>query len=150
MSRPVDGLSPESGGPRMTEQELSEFFDLFNQTYFGGRLQTYQVRIVTQFSTERKPETAGHTDKRRRLIEIRPFDPFGDCRPAYDMAALLLHEMVHAAVSEYHGQKFRGEVRRLQRLAGIGEIDDDYAIWEGTEVFVSILERSPWAGRLFG
>ena len=144
-----NGLPNERPAPSLTEQELSEFLDLFNQHYFGGRLRTYQVRIVTQFSTERRPETGGHISRRPRLIEIRPFNLFGDYRPAYAMTAILLHELVHAAVSDYHGLKFRAEVRRLQRLVGIDEIDDHYEIWEETEIFVLILEQSPWARRLF-
>jgi len=149
MSQSADGSPPESIGPSITEQELSELFDLFNQHYFGGRLRKYQVRIVTQFSTERRPETGGHLYRKERLIEIRPISLFGDNRLPFEMAAILLHEMVHVAVSDYHGQKFKEEVRRLQRLAGIDEIDEGYDIWEGTEQFVMILEQSPWARRLF-
>jgi hypothetical protein len=103
------------------QQRYQRLFDRFNRRYFGARLPAYQIVLHARYEEQGIP-LAGHCWKRARRIDLTAVPlPAGE--------GLLLHEMMHAAVtSPWHGQIFCAEVRRLAHLgAPLDRVDRDLA-----------------------
>ena len=99
-------------------KRFEALFHTFNVRYFGGRLPSYEVRVVydvnfwsnqyffngvflSQFSF-------GYIDRANRKIFVR--------RSRFRMAGYLLHEMGHAATNDEHDDPWSAEMRRLKRI----------------------------------
>lgn len=82
---------------------LVQVFEDWNQRYFEGRLSEYRIVIRPSL-----PSNGFFDRKRRRIILRNEFDQ-----------RVLLHEMAHQ-VSDYHGLKFMGELKRLIDLGAPG------------------------------
>jgi hypothetical protein len=80
-------------------EDPQSLFTEYNQKYFGGRLQRYQVLLTSDTS---------HCERRKRRIYVNP--------DIGDVSVILLHEMVHAAVGTGHGKVWLDEGKRLVGL----------------------------------
>ena len=92
---------------------FQSLFDSWNQKYFSGALDRYQVRVVFDLHTVAdEPVDRGHVSSglirfEERRIYIRYTDPGL-------MQNMLIHEMAHAATSGEHDERWRAEMLRLK------------------------------------
>jgi hypothetical protein len=103
----------------LTGHQLRALFKKFNAEYFDGELRTYSLRAyMTSLGQD------GRCLKLRRRIEIR------STASAEEATSILLHEMAHAAPSEYHDMSWKKEMIRL-RDAGAPLISPNLAfVWK--------------------
>src|SRR5215471_1674297 len=98
---------------RSLSSSFQSLFDSFNQKYFSGALDKYQVRVVFDLHTvANEPVHRGHISSglirfEERRIYIR-YTIIGDMRET------LLHEMAHAATSGEHDERWLTEMTRLK------------------------------------
>jgi hypothetical protein len=88
-------------------------FDSFNQKYFSGALDRYQVRVVFDLHTVAdEPVHRGHVSSGLiRFEERRIYIRYTDTD---SMQGTLLHEMAHAATSGEHDERWLAEMVRLK------------------------------------
>ena len=107
-----------------------QLFHDFNDRYFAGRLPDYRVRVVRQMSCQHQGSLHhfdGECRRRERAITLAGQTVLGGARLTHteeDMRQILIHEMAHAATNDYHGLKWRGEMRRLAQLGAPVQADD--------------------------
>lgn len=92
------------GKNRELNSKYRDMFNEFNQKYFNGKLPRYQIRVVERISWV---PCGGQCDNRKRVILITRNEESS-------MVGVLLHEMIHAAVGGFHGERFCREWDRLQ------------------------------------
>lgn len=89
-------------------KDLNRWFDKFNEQYFNGRLKSWSVTIGDHTEA---PNVHGYCDRSTKTLfigEVALFDR--------DIAqSTLLHEMTHASVGQWHGQRFMREMQRLEQ-----------------------------------
>jgi hypothetical protein len=91
---------------------FQSLFDSFNQTYFCGALDRYQVRVVFDLHTVAdEPVDRGHVSS--GLIRFEERRIYIRCTDADRMQETLIHEMAHAATSGEHDERWRAEMVRL-------------------------------------
>ena len=109
---------------RCLSSSFQSLFDSFNQKYFSGALDRYQVLVVFDLHTVAdEPVYDGSVSSglirfEERQIYIRYTD-------AEDMQGTLVHEMAHAATSGEHDQRWEAEMVRLKR-AGAPVADGEW------------------------
>jgi hypothetical protein len=92
---------------------FQSLFDSFNQKYFSGALDRYQVRVVFDLhAVANEPVyrlniSSGLIRFEERRIYIRYTD-------ADFMQGILIHEMAHAATSGEHDEQWQAEMARLK------------------------------------
>ena len=102
----------------MDGRQLRSQFKQFNEMYWGGKLPSYSIHVVTEMTSLGE---WGRWLKKRRLIEILR----GLANE--DATSTLLHEMAHAATNGGHGMPWKKEMIRL-RSAGAPLANSDRAI----------------------
>ncbi|MBO4370317.1 MAG: SprT-like domain-containing protein [Paludibacteraceae bacterium] len=102
----------------LSVDDLRQWFPVFNQTYFGGRLTEPKWKINT-----RKSAVLGYfkRDRSNHLIAVSVYRKL--CRTQYE--ATLLHEMIHlwqcTVLREArggHGVSFKAKASEIERLSG--------------------------------
>jgi hypothetical protein len=88
---------------REESHHAQELFEKFNQIYWGGSLRRYRVIVSTRYGGQ------GLCQKETRRIWLTP-------GLNGSLEKVLLHEMCHAAVTGYHGEKWLAEMLRLAEL----------------------------------
>ena len=88
----------------MTQEELQNAFDDFNEKFWDGKID-FKVRVIPNRKTFK-----GQTWLDRGIIDI--------CDGREDWIPTLLHEMCHAYTDEAHTPKWRAEVERIEKLTG--------------------------------
>lgn len=97
------------------EQEVNALFRRFNLEFFGGRLPQYKVEFVRWIPNGRcvgPNSSVGTCLRRERTIRLDGYM----LHDWWDLAATLLHEMIHAAGIPRHGEKFAAEAQRLAEM----------------------------------
>jgi hypothetical protein len=98
---------------RSLSNSFQSLFDSWNQKYFSGALDRYQVRVVFDlYTVANEPVYQGSISSglirfEKRRIYIRYTD-------AEDMQGTLVREMAHAATSGEHDERWRAEMVRLK------------------------------------
>lgn len=104
---------------QVSDEDLQTWFDQFNQQYFSGRLSKWKL-VVGDSPDPDVVDVGGSCDSKTKTIYVTERS-LHDSREAQGM---LLHEMVHARVGGYHGDKFKQELTRLKNLgAPVSEVD---------------------------
>ncbi len=98
----------------MESARLQAMFLSFNETYFGGQLPEYEVRVVYDIAVwdredpDPRNPSAGYIDLENRQIFVRLSE--------FSMESILLHEMAHASAGPSHDDDWLNEMKRLKGL----------------------------------
>ena len=90
-------------------------FDDFNQKYFSGRLDRYQVQVIFDLYTLADEPEQGSLSSFNGLIQIEERRIYIRYREIEHMREILIHEMAHAATSGDHDERWLNEMVRLQQ-----------------------------------
>lgn len=93
-----------------TEADLNHWLREFDVKHFAGRISIWKVVIGDH--PDMANGSGGCIVRKERLIYIptRVLD-----RPEIEIKSILLHELAHIRGGDYHGKKFRNEIRRFQQ-----------------------------------
>jgi hypothetical protein len=114
--------------PEVNEYQLRKLFEEFNRRYFGNRLPPYAIRVAHSPTSLGE---SGSSNRKRKLIKI------ASGQPAEREVSTLLHEMAHAATTDYHGMPWKREMIRLRKAgAPLAEPDNRVRLedWSGVRV----------------
>lgn len=119
----------------MQAMQLRKLFGDFNLKFFGSCLPAYSIRVKDhiRFNPDGS-ELEGRCLRERRLIEIQ--------KGLEDQTQreVLLHEMIHVATGDDHGEAFLAEITRLQQQgAPLGDRDHKL-LTAGTSKPVTVTE----------
>jgi hypothetical protein len=94
---------------------FQSLFDSFNQKYFSGTLDRYQVRVVFDLHTVAN-EPVYHGTMSSGLIRFEERQIYIRYIDTDFMQQTLIHEMAHAATSGEHDERFQAEMVRLKTV----------------------------------
>ena len=112
----------------MSKTDWQSKFDELNRRYFSNKLPHYTIQIVAVYDETFHPPPGslylgGCIIRKARIIKLL-------LDSEETMEANLLHEMAHAATNDYHGPKWRDEMRRLRLARAPVHWDiDDVVTW---------------------
>jgi len=120
----VAARAPLSVPAGWTEKRLRRLFNHYNQRFWGGRLPSYSVRLVSDKSIS----WVGECKRADRCISINH-----TFQSPAEIRSTLLHEMCHAAASRLgHGHEFWEQVESLLHQHApfrLSRADGHYAEW---------------------
>ena len=93
-----------------TEADLNRWFREFDEKHFDGKLSSWKV--VVGFHPDMTTDSRGCTVRKEKTIYI----PENTLTISVStLKAALLHEIAHIHGGDYHGEKFKKELKRLQK-----------------------------------